>query len=152
MMKRWSSVVLLLLVTSLPSGCDKLPPLPPLPENPFRATPTVVDEPTARPFPPIAEPTLTPLATVATFAPYWVKNHRLAEMWSGPAGQTGVVSFGTTSRQFCAFQVTRPQEGGRLYVLNPYSRDYFWIDADAVGPVAEAPARATGPKPAAQNC
>src|SRR4051812_47851916 len=49
-MRRWSAVLLLLL-TSLAAGCDKLPPLPPLPDNPFRATPTVVVEPTARPFP-----------------------------------------------------------------------------------------------------
>ena len=143
-MRRWSAVLLLLL-TSLAAGCDKLPPLP---DNPFRATPTVVDEPTARPFPPISEPTLTP---PATFVPFWVKNHRPAEMWSGPAGQPGVVSFGTTSRQFCTFQVMRPQEGGRLYVLNPYSQNYFWIDADAVGPVGP-PERQPGPPPPGQNC
>jgi hypothetical protein len=56
-----------------------------------------------------------------------------------------------TSQQFCSFQVTRPEEGGRLYVLNPYSRDYFWIDANAVGPV-DAPEHKPGPKPADQNC
>ena len=37
-----------------------------------------------------------------------------------------------TSQQFCSFQVARPQDNSRLYVLNPYSKDYFWIDADAV--------------------
>jgi len=73
-------------------------------------------------------------------------------MWSGPAGQDGVISFGTTSQQFCSFQVARPQDGARLYVLNPYSRDYFWIDADAVGPVPDEPAHKAGPKPPDQNC
>ena len=58
-------------------------------------------------------------------------------MWSGSSGQEGVISFGMTSQQFCSFQVTKPQEGARLYVLNPYSKDYFWIDADAVGPVPD---------------
>jgi hypothetical protein len=148
-MKRWLAGLLLLLLPILSGGCDKLPALP---ENPFRATPTIVEEEPSRSLPPIVGPTLTPLPTAVTFAPYWVKNHRSTEMWSGPAGQPGVVSFGTTSRQFCAFQVERPQEGGRLYVLNPFSQNYFWIDADAVGPVSEAPTRATGPKPADQNC
>jgi hypothetical protein len=129
----------------LVSACDRLPALP---ENPFRATPTIVEQATPTPLPPTPVPTPTPVP----FAPYWVKNHQQTEMWSGPPGQSGVISFGTTSRQFCAFQVVRPQDGPRLYVLNPYSRDYFWIDADSVGPVAEAPTLATGPKPADQNC
>jgi hypothetical protein len=119
-----------------------------MPANPFAATPTIVEvTPTAVP-----PPTQSPTPTVPPFAPYWVKNFRQTDMWSGPNGQAGVISFGQTSRQFCAFQVVRPQEGSRLYVLNPYSKDYLWIDADAVGPVSEAPTRATGPKPADQNC
>lgn len=137
-----------LLLSVLTVACDRLPAMPALPGNPFAATPTIVAlTPTAQP-----SPTPFPAPTPPPFQAYWVKNHRLTEMWSGPMGQGGVVSFGTTSRQFCAFQVVRPQEGGRLYVLNPYSRDYLWIDADAVGPVSEPPTRATGPKPADQNC
>jgi hypothetical protein len=85
------------------------------------------------------------------FEPFWVKNHRLTEMWSGPTDATGVVSFGTTSRQFCSFQVVLPPTGPRLYVFNPYSRNYFWIDASAIGPVGP-PERASGPLPAGQNC
>jgi hypothetical protein len=139
---------MLLLLPLLSAACDSLPSLPSLPANPFAATPTIVETATLQPATPTAFPTQTPLP----FQAYWVKNHRQTEMWSGPQDQAGVVSFGVTSRQFCAFQVVRPQEGGRLYVLNPYSQDYFWIDADAVGPVSEAPPRATGPKPADQNC
>ncbi len=82
---------------------------------------------------------------------FWVKNHRPTEMWSGPAGQDGVVSFGTTSGQFCSFLVVRPQDNPRLYVLNPYSNNYLWIDADAVGP-SQAPEHAPSPRPADQNC
>ena len=103
-----------------------------VPGNPFRATPTVV-APTTTPPPP--SPTAVPTATPLAFQAFWVKNFKPTEMWSGPAGQPGVISFGTTSNQFCSFQVVRPQDGSRLYVLNPYSKDYFWIDADAVGPV-----------------
>ena len=85
------------------------------------------------------------------FAPFWVKNHRVTEMWSGPADAPGVVSFGTTSRQFCSFRVVLPPESQRLYVFNPYSQNYFWIDADAVGPVGPPEQRA-GPPPSGQNC
>ena len=131
-MNRWSAAPSLALLLLLASACNYLPPMP---QNPFRVTPTLVEE--TRPVPlVVASPTPVPTATPVPFAPYWVKNHRPTEMWSGPAGQPGVISFGTTSGQFCSFQVMEPQSGSRLHVLNPYSRDYFWIDADAVGPVA----------------
>lgn len=90
-------------------------------------------------------------AQTTEFTPYWVQNYQPTGMWSGPAGQEGVVNFGTTSAEFCAFEVVRPQSNSRLYVFNPYSNNYFWIDADAVitgGP----PVNNTGPKPAGQNC
>jgi hypothetical protein len=145
MIDRWLAFCIVLVLAVLTGACDRLPAMP---ANPFAATPTIVE---VTPTPP-PSPTPVPTATPVPFRAYWVKNHRLTEMWSGPEGQAGVIRFGTTSRQFCAFQVTRPQEGNRLYVLNPYSRDYFWIDADSVGPVSEAPARATGPKPPDQNC
>jgi hypothetical protein len=145
MFNRWSVCVFVLLLPVLTAACDSLPALP---ANPFAATPTVVEAtPTTVP-----TPTSFPTPSPVPFTAYWVKNHRETDMWSGPTGQAGVVSFGKTSRQFCAFQVVRPQEGGRLYVLNPYSKDFFWIDADSVGPVSEAPTRASGPKPPDQNC
>jgi hypothetical protein len=135
----------LLALLLLAGGCDYLPPMP---QNPFRVTPTVVEEPTATPIV-AASPTPFPTPTQPTFTSFWVKNHRPTEMWSGPPGQPGVISFGTTSSQFCSFQVMEPQTSGRLHVLNPYSKDYFWIDADAVGPVAEPPQRMAGPDPLA---
>lgn len=134
----------LLLAALLSSACDAVPALPP---NPFRITPTVVV--TASPH---AAAPVTPAETPAPFAPYWVSNHREAEMWSGQVRQSGVVSFGVTSQQFCVFRVEQPQDGPRLYVMNPYSDGRFWIDADAVGPVTEEPRRMAGPKPEGQNC
>jgi hypothetical protein len=145
-MKRLSPAPLLLLLLVL-GACGYLPPMP---QNPFRVTPTVEEAtPTAVP---IALATASPAPTRPTFTPFWVKNFRPTEMWSGPPGQAGVISFGTTSSQFCSFQVMEPQTSARLHVLNPYSKDYFWIDADAVGPVQEAPQRNAGPKPPDQNC
>ncbi len=89
--------------------------------------------------------------TAPAFVPSWVQNHRLTELWSGPAGSPGVRSFGTTSTRFCVFLVVRPQDNARLYVLNPYTGNYLWIDAEAVGPVTAAERRAE-PKPADQTC
>ena len=145
-MKRWMAAPLVALVL-VTGACDYLPPMP---QNPFRVTPTLVEE--ATPTVVAASPTPAPSPTPVAFAPFWVKNFRPTEMWSGPSGQAGVISFGTTSGQFCSFQVMEPQNGSRLHVLNPYSKDYLWIDADAVGPVAEPPQRVAGPKPADQNC
>jgi hypothetical protein len=140
-------LVLLAVSVVVSSGCDMLPSLP---GNPFRSTPTAVPVPSATPPPP--SPTVVPTATPVPFQAYWVKNFKPTEMWSGQPNQPGVVSFGTTTAQFCSFQVVRQQDGPRLYVLNPYSKDYLFIDADAVGPVPHPPARASGPKPPDQNC
>ena len=145
-MKRWSAAPLLVLFL-LTGACDYLPPMP---QNPFRVTPTVVEEPT--PTVVVVVPTAAPTATVVQFQPFWVKNFRPTEMWSGPPGQAGVVSFGTTSAQFCSFQVMEPQSSSRLHVLNPYSKNFFWIDADSVGPVQQPPQQLPGPKPPDQNC
>lgn len=133
------------LVLGLIAGCGLARELPP---NPFRTTPVIAvsPTPTAVELPP--EPTATPIP----FRPYWVKNHRVAEMWSGQVRQSGVVSFGETSQQFCVFRVEQPQDGPRLYVLNPYSGGHFWIDADAVGPISAEPPRLPGPKPTDENC
>jgi hypothetical protein len=122
------------------SACQSMPSLP----NPFRSDSTAVPKAGAAPSP-SAQPQ-------AAFTPFWVQNHQLTDMWSGQAGQAGVVSFGTTTNQFCSFQVVRPPEGERLYVLNPHSGNYLWIDASAVGPIPSAPERRPGPKPADQNC
>jgi hypothetical protein len=130
----------------LTTGCQYLPNIPSLPGNPFRSDPTPTVVPAAVPSPaPVAQ------SAAPAFTPFWIKNHRLTEMWSGPPGQPGVVSFGTTSQQFCSFQVVQPQNTSRLYVLNPYTNNYFWIDEDAIGRV-DPPERRTGPKPANQNC
>jgi hypothetical protein len=102
-------------------------------------------------------PTRPPTVTrVATATPgrepaHWVKNHRVTDMWSGPLGSPGVVSFGKTSSTFCSFRVEEEGTNARMRVYNPYEDGTFWIDGDAVGPVEEPQHRA-GPKPAGVNC
>jgi hypothetical protein len=133
--------VLALALAMAATGCQYLPSLP---ANPFSQAATPTPSPTAAPVLPPPSP--------AAFTPFWIKNHRITEMWSGPVGQEGVVSFGLTSSQFCSFQVVRPQDNARLYVLNPYSKNYLWIDADAIGPAPSPPVRRPGPRPSGQNC
>lgn len=141
-------VLVLMLPMAALAGCQYLPPIS-LPSNPFAA------QPTAEPSPVAAKPSPSPVASASptpAFTPFWVKNHRLTEMWSGPAGSPGVASFGTTTAQFCSFQVVQPPSGTRLYVYNPYTDNYLWIDAEAVGPVPNPPERRPEARPAGQNC
>jgi hypothetical protein len=144
---------LLLAVTPIvfvASACDSLPSVP----NPFAASatprPTLAVPAQVTPTPRPA-PTPVPEATPEPFEPYWVENHRITELWSGASGGPDTVSFGATSGQFCSFLVVVPPEGDRLYVFNPYSQDYFWIDAADVGP-AGPPEQSPDPRPTDVNC
>jgi hypothetical protein len=131
------------------SACGSLPSVP----NPFAASatprPTVSlaqVTPTPRP-----APTPVPEAAPEQFEPFWVQNHRITETWSGPSSGPDTVSFGATSGQFCSFLVVLPPEGDRLYVFNPYSQDYLWIDAADIGP-AGPPEQRPDPRPPDVNC
>ena len=132
------------------SACGSLPSVP----NPFAASatprPTLAIPAQLTPTPPPA-PTPVPEVAPAPFDPYWVRNHRITELWSGASVGPGTISFGATSGQFCSFLVVLPPEGDRLYVLNPYSQDYLWIDAADVGP-AGPPEQRPDPRPTDVNC
>ena len=82
---------------------------------------------------------------------HWLRNSELTSMWSGPTDQPGVISFGQTSARFCVFEA-RDQRGDRLYVFNPYSQNYLWIDKKSVDPVVQPDVRPHASKPAGQNC
>lgn len=147
---RASVVGLAVTAMTVASACQSLPSLP---ANPFQpaATATPARDSAGGP---AGKPSEKPSADGSTeaFSPFWVKNHQITEMWSERAGEPTAISFGTTSSQFCVFQVVRPPDNPRLYIRNPYSDNFFWIDADAVGPVELAPERRQEPKPADQNC
>jgi hypothetical protein len=138
-------IALTVLLGLVLGGCERAPGLPP---NPFWMPPKLVADLPPTPTRVVVIPTETP----APFKPYWVKNHRETEMWSGQVGQAGVVSFGKTSDQFCLFQVLLPQDGPRVLVLNPFGRGEFWIEVDAVGPISEEPQHTSSPRPSDQNC
>ena len=132
------------------SACGSLPSVP----NPFAASatprPTIAVPAPVTPTPRPA-PTPVPEAAPEPFEAFWVRNHRITELWSGASSGPDTVSFGATSGQFCAFLVVLPPEGDRLYVLNPSSQDYLWIDAAAVGP-AGPPDERPDPRPTDVNC
>jgi hypothetical protein len=92
-----------------------------------------------------------PTSAQQTAQGHWLRNHQLADMWSGPADEPSAVSFGEISSQFCVFE-EREARGDRLYVFNPYSGNYFWIERAAVGPVGTPEIRPRAAKPADQNC
>jgi lipoprotein-anchoring transpeptidase ErfK/SrfK len=82
-------------------------------------------------------PSLTP-PVAPSYRPSWVAVQRPTDLWSGVTGGT---SFGrvVAGEQLL---VMAPAEGGRLHVLNPKTKNYAFVDANAV-------AASAGPKPAA---
>src|SRR3954451_18227963 len=77
----------------------------------------------------------------------WVATHQSTDLWSdSDAGR----SFGTV-RPFTYFQLTGQSADGRLYVLNPRTQNYAWVEAEAVGPVPPpSEAYFKGPQPLAE--
>jgi hypothetical protein len=45
-----------------------------------------------------------------------------------------VVDYGLAGPQFTIYTVVGPQVAGRIYVFNPTTLNYGWIDASGVGP------------------
>lgn len=68
--------------------------------------------------------------------PQWVQNFVETDLWSGP--DSNAISFGQVP-QWSYFLVSAPQNGPRLYVLNPLTGGYAYIDASAVGPSSSPP-------------
>ncbi len=76
-------------------------------------------------------------------ADQWVATHRPTELWSDPDGG---VSFGPI-RRGTYLQLTGLAQEERLYVFNPRTNNYAWVDAAAVGPVpAPSPEELRGPQ------
>ncbi len=69
----------------------------------------------------------------AFIQPAWVQNFDPnAHIWSGPTAEA--VDFGIAGPQFTTFTVVAPQVGTRIFVYNPVTNNYGWIDALGVGP------------------
>ncbi len=80
--------------------------------------------------------------SVVAYAPSWVQSLQETQLWSGPDSKA--ISFGTVPKGR-SFLVVTTQNGPRLYVLDPGSNNYAYIDAAAVvpsGPPGTASGRA----------
>jgi hypothetical protein len=70
----------------------------------------------------------------ATLVPAYVQNFDPgAHIYSGPGADA--VDYGVAGPQYTTFTVVAPQLGNRLFVYNPVTENYGWIDARSVGPV-----------------
>ncbi|HEV7215871.1 MAG TPA: hypothetical protein VGP33_12215 [Chloroflexota bacterium] len=67
----------------------------------------------------------------AGFQPFWVENFVTTSIWSGL--DAAAINFGNQP-QFSSFLVVKAQNGSRLYVFNPRSGNFGYVDAAAVGP------------------
>jgi lipoprotein-anchoring transpeptidase ErfK/SrfK len=66
----------------------------------------------------------------------WVQNHLPTDLWSGP--DASAVRFGPL-RKFSFLRVERDL-GKRLYVFNPRTENFAYVDVSAVGPSGAPPA------------
>ena len=62
----------------------------------------------------------------------WVAAHAPTALWTDPSAGAEWLA---DAPQWTVFKVARPQVGDRLYVWDPRSDDYGWVDAWDVGPV-----------------
>jgi hypothetical protein len=74
--------------------------------------------------------TVGPSGPPPSFKPFWVENFNPTGVMSAASGG---VRFGTAPR-WSFFQVVKPQDGDRLYVIVAATNNYAYIDAKDVGP------------------
>jgi 3D (Asp-Asp-Asp) domain-containing protein len=63
----------------------------------------------------------------------WLAVHRETGLWSGTSESAELFGIALPGRRF---QVALPQDGSRLYVWDPISKNYTFVDAFDVGPTA----------------
>src|SRR5439155_8840375 len=81
-------------------------------------------------------PAADPTTPTAGFTQFWVAPFKSATLYSGSA--PGAPAFGPAPLGM-RLRVDAPQNSPRLFVWNPASQGWAWVDANAVGPVG-APA------------
>jgi beta-lactamase class A len=70
------------------------------------------------------------------FGPWWVQNFAATHLWSGPDDRS--TDYGVVP-QWSYFLVVAPQTGPRLMVFVPWTHNYAFVDAKAVGPSGPPP-------------
>jgi len=79
-----------------------------------------------------AVPIFEPPPTTAAFREFWVAPYAETSFWTDPTDTAE--ELGTVPR-WTALLVALPQIGHRLFVWDPRSDNYAWVDAEAVGPI-----------------
>ena len=65
--------------------------------------------------------------------PAWVQNFdESVHIYSGPTREA--LDYGVAAPRFTVFPVVAPQVLGRVFVYNPVTENYGWIDVRGVGP------------------
>jgi lipoprotein-anchoring transpeptidase ErfK/SrfK len=77
----------------------------------------------------------------------WLQNFRVTTLWSTPDEE--VDPYGQL-RQFSYVQTVAPPEGGRVYVFNPRTENFAYVDVEDFGPAGAPPASYLAP-PAAKR-
>lgn len=72
---------------------------------------------------------MLPAAFQAAYVQNFSEGLRIYSGWDDKAAD-----FGEAGPQFTTFKVVAPQIGNRIYVFNPVTGNYGWINADGVGP------------------
>jgi 3D (Asp-Asp-Asp) domain-containing protein len=80
----------------------------------------------------VDQPVLATVDQPPAFGAYWVAAHAATTLWAGPVGSEIPLDW---AHQWTILQVVRPQEGDRLFVWDPRSELYAWVDAADVGQV-----------------
>src|SRR5947207_2872218 len=75
-------------------------------------------------------------ASAQEFDPYWVQSTQKTQLWSGPGPAAEPFIMAPAGSYF---MVVQAQAGPRLYVWNPATENYCYVDALAVGPVDDPP-------------
>lgn len=76
----------------------------------------------------------------AVLQPSWVQSFVPdLHIYSGPTD--GAVDYGPAGPQLTIYTVVGPQVGSRIYVFNPATLNYGWIDASGVGPSGPPPSQ-----------
>lgn len=96
----------------------------------FADAPTAAEDRPAGGGPSLAAP--TGASTVPSSSEVWVAAHTATALWSDP---TWDAQWLANAPQWTIFKVARAEVDGCLYVWDPRSDDYGWVDARDVGPV-----------------
>ncbi|HEY3117044.1 MAG TPA: L,D-transpeptidase [Chloroflexota bacterium] len=97
---------------------------------------------------PVGAPSDGELQALTSFQPWWAETFTPTWGWSAEtsdAAQWGAIDM------WRFLQVVMPEYNGRVYVRDPLTNSYAWVDSGVIGPAGEPPAAYIGPPPPDQE-